>query len=106
MGSGKPALDAEQQRVYEQLLQTKPYKEIGPMMMTTFEKGVTQGLTRGEALGLRKGLHFSSTINSARCSGEALQRLETLPPEKLEELFPAALKATSLRDLDLEGEPA
>ncbi len=37
-------LDEQQQRDYQQLLLTNPYKEIGPMMQTTFEKGIEKGI--------------------------------------------------------------
>jgi flagellar biosynthesis/type III secretory pathway protein FliH len=105
-------LDEQQQREYEQLLQTEPYKEIGPMMTTTFERGVQQGLEQGLEQGLQQGRlqglqHAARLVLERRfgpLSAEAIQRLNAWPVERLEELLRGAAPATSLKDLGLEDE--
>jgi len=105
-------LDEEQQRVYQELLQTEKYKEIQPMMMTTYEKGVAKGLEQGVAKGLEQGV--AKGLESARrmLQGQLAQRfgplhattLETinsLPPERLEQIGMALLNAKSLEELGL-----
>jgi flagellar biosynthesis/type III secretory pathway protein FliH len=101
-------LDEQQQREYEQLLQTEPYKEIGPMMATTFEKGVQQGLEQGRLQGLEQGLRHAARLVLERqfgpLSAGAIQRLNAWPAERLDELLRAAVKATPLKDLGLQDD--
>jgi hypothetical protein len=87
-------LDEEQQRVYQELLQTEPYKEIEPMMMTTFEKG--------EAKGKRHMLRLHLEQRFGPLSEAALKRLEDWPAEQLDDLFLAAGKAATLQEIGLE----
>jgi hypothetical protein len=56
-------LDEKQRLEFAELLQVEPYKEIQPMMMTTFEKGVAKGLEEAQRMmattfekGVAKGL--------------------------------------------------
>jgi hypothetical protein len=97
-------LDEQQQREYEQLLQTEPYKEIGPMMATTFEKGVQQGLEQGHLHGLQHAARLVLEQQFGPLSAGAIQRLNAWPAERLEALLRSFVKATSLKDLGLEGE--
>jgi hypothetical protein len=64
-------LGPAQQREFETLLQTEPYKEIGPMMTTTWEKG----LAEGEAEGIRKSVRLLLEDRFGPPSPELLQRL-------------------------------
>lgn len=91
-------LDEEQRREYERLLQTEPYREIIPMAMTTYEKGVAQG----EAQGQRKMIRVFLESKFGSLSAAVVARLEAWPPERLEELGREVLKASSLKDLGLE----
>ncbi len=91
-------LDEQQQRDYQQLLLTNPYKEIGPMMQTTFEKGIEKGIEKGSRQTVEKQLlsRFGPLPATAR------QRLEKLSIEKLNELAVALLDPTaSLQSLGL-----
>jgi hypothetical protein len=109
-------LDEEQQRVYQELLQTEKYKEIQPMMTTTFEKGVAKGLEQGVAKGLEQGVAkgLEQGLESARrmLQGQLAQRfgplhsttleiINALPAERLEQIGMALLSAKSLEELGL-----
>ncbi len=107
-------LDDEEQREFEQMLHTEPYKEIEPMMVTTFEKGIAKGLEQGRQLGLelgrqegrQEGRREAARILLERKFGplsEAVQaRLAAWPAERLDELLLAVLDAPSLLALGLE----
>lgn len=91
-------LDTDQQRAYELLLQTEPYQEIQPMMMTTFEKGKTEGIAEGQ----RRALRLQLERRFGRLSPGAQRRLDEWPAERLPELLVAVLDAPSLKALGLE----
>jgi hypothetical protein len=92
-------LDDEQQQVYQQLLQTERYKEIKPMMMTTFEKGVAQGQELASRRIIRTQLeHRFGPLREA-----VLNQINSLPTERLDALAVAILSAKSLVELGLEG---
>lgn len=86
-------LDPKQQRAYEQLLKTEPYREVVPMMQTTFEKGIVKG-QRG-TLRLQLERRFGPLPPAVQ------KRLEEWPAERLEELTIAVLDAPSLQALGL-----
>jgi Domain of unknown function (DUF4351) len=90
-------LNAEQQQQYQRLLLTKPYKEIGPMMQTTFEKGMEKGMEKGIRQTVEKLLskRFGPLPESTR------QRLDQLSIAQLDELALALLEADSLQSLGL-----
>jgi hypothetical protein len=92
------ALDAEQQAEYDRLLNTEPYREVLPMMTTTFEKGVAQGLEQGQ----RKSARLLLERRFGPLTPQATRRLEAWPAERLPELLLALLDAPSLRALGLE----
>jgi hypothetical protein len=75
------------------LLLTNPYKEIGPMMQTTFERGYEKAL-RETALD-QLSTRFGALPEVAQ------QRLALLPADKLRELLRALLVAPSLQALGL-----
>jgi hypothetical protein len=64
------------------------------MAQTTYEKGVQQG----RRMTLQKQLE----VRFGPLSPSAQQRLESLSPERLDELALSLLKARSLQELDLE----
>ena len=86
-------LDEAQQRQYERLLLRNPYKEIGPMMQTTFEKGMEKGLRLAVEKQLIK--RFGPLPEAAQ------QKLAGMASEKLDELLLAILDAKTLRSLGL-----
>ena len=87
-------LDEQQQGVYKELLLTDRYKEIEPMQMTTYEKGMDKGKRSTTRLLLE---HKWGPLSAA-----VLERLETWPTDGLDELCRAALDGHSLRELGLE----
>jgi hypothetical protein len=87
-------LDEAQARELGELLQTERYRGAQAMAITTFEKGVQQGLRTT----LRKQLE----ARFGALSPGAQQRLEGLGSERLEALALALLKAESLQELGLE----
>lgn len=88
-------LSKRQQRQFEQLLRIEPYKEIEPMMLTTFEKGIAKG--QREAARLQLERRFGPL------SKAVLRRLEAWPAERLTDLLVAILDAPSLQALGLAG---
>jgi hypothetical protein len=98
-------LDEEQRREYEALLQTEQYKEIAPMMTTTFEKGVAKGREEGreEALqATRRLLQRQLEIRFGPLPEAVAQKLNNLPVERLEEIGVALISALSLAELGLK----
>jgi hypothetical protein len=90
-------LDEEQQRVYQELLQTERYKEIQPMMATTFEKGVAKGLAEGQIQLM--GVFLEHRFGKL---SEAVQRkLRAMSIEQIAALALAYDSAKSLKDLGL-----
>lgn len=103
-------LDEEEQREFDQLLQTEPYKEIEPMMVTTFEKGVAKGMEQGRQEGRQEGQRDAVRLQLERKFGpltqRVLARLASWPAERLDELLLGVLDAPSLTALGLEESDA
>jgi hypothetical protein len=106
-------LDQTQAQELTALLRTERYQGAQAMAMTTFEKGVQAGLQqavttfeKGVQAGLQRGqrtmLQKLLEARFGRLSHAALQRLDSLNTEGLEELAMALLKAQSLQELGLE----
>ncbi len=68
------------------------------MTVTTFEKGLQQGLQQGQRTTLRKQLE----TRFGPLNADAQRRLEGLGPERLEALAVGLLTARSLQELALE----
>jgi hypothetical protein len=96
-------LDEEQQRVYEELLQTERYKEVTPMLTTTYEKGIAKGLEQGEERGQRRLIRRQLESRFGPLSEFVLQKLNLWPAERLDDLGIAAINAKSLQELGLES---
>jgi hypothetical protein len=90
-------LDQEQQRVYQELLQTEAFKEIAPMMMTTFEKGVVKGQEIG-----RRILRALLEQRFGPLGDAVLNKIDSLPVERVEQVALAVLNAKSLAELGLD----
>jgi Domain of unknown function (DUF4351) len=86
-------LDEQQKQDYERILLTNPYKEIGPMMQTTYEKGIESGKRRMVETQLTK--KFGPLPEPVK------QRLAEMPITELEELGSALLDAATLQALGL-----
>jgi flagellar biosynthesis/type III secretory pathway protein FliH len=86
------------------LLQTEKYKEIQPMMMTTYEKGVAKGLEQGVAKGLESARRMLQGLLARRfgpLNETTVETINSLPPERLEQIGMVLLDAKSLEELGL-----
>jgi hypothetical protein len=95
-------LDKEERRQFDQLLQTEPYKEIEPMMVTTFEKGIAKGIEQGRQEGRREAARLLLARKFGPLTEAVRARLAAWPAERLDELLLAVLDAPSLSALGLE----
>ena len=90
-------LDEVQVRELEALLRTERYQGAKAMAMTTFEKGLQQGLQ-----GWRTALKKQLEARFGPLGPGAQERLESLSPEQLEAMALELLKAQLLEELGLE----
>jgi hypothetical protein len=102
-----PLGDEEQQQL-ERMLHSDPYKELEPMILTTFDKGVAKGRQEGRGEGREEAQRETARLQLERRFGPlnatVLQRLEKWPAEQLKELLLAILDAPSLQALGLAAE--
>jgi hypothetical protein len=87
-------LDDEQQREFERLVATEPFKGVRTMNVTWFEKGIDKG--RRELLQEQLEERFGPL------SAAVIERLRELPADRLTVLGRALVRAQSLRELGLE----
>jgi hypothetical protein len=87
-------LNPTQRQQFEQLLTSETYKEVQPIMITTFERGILEG-ERRVVLRLLEG-------KFGPLSNEVKQRVEALTPQELLEVQTNLLQASSLQALGLE----
>jgi hypothetical protein len=90
-------LDEAQAQELEALLQTDCHQGTQTMAVTTFEKGVQQGMQ-----GWRRSLKKQLEARLGPLSSHVEERLQSLSPEELEGLSLALLQATSFKELGLE----
>jgi hypothetical protein len=95
-------LGPEQQREFERLMATEPYRGVQAMNTTWFEKGLQQGREEGREEVRRAVLHDLVEEKFGPLSPEVQERLRQLPPDRLAGLTKAVLRAQSLRELGLE----
>jgi hypothetical protein len=99
-------LDETQREQVRRFLSSRPYPEVQTFMITTFERGIQQGIAQGIERGILQGEQRSALrMLEARfgpLSAEAKQRVEALAPEALVQLQLDLLKAQSLKELRLE----
>jgi hypothetical protein len=87
-------LEGPQLQDYERLLLTEPYKEIGPMTTTWFERGVEHGE--------RKLLRTVLESRFGALTPRAQEKLASWSVDKLDEIARAVGTAHSLQELGLE----
>jgi Domain of unknown function (DUF4351) len=90
-------LDEAQAQELGALLRTERYQGAQAMPLTSFEKGLQQGLRS-----LRTVLTKQLEARFGPLSPSAQERLDSLGPERLEALALEVLKAQSLQELGLE----
>jgi hypothetical protein len=95
-------LDQAQAQELEALLRTERYQGAQAMAVTTFEKGLQTGLQQGRQQGWRTALQKLLEARFGPLSPSTQERLDSLSPERLEELTLALLEAQSLQELGLE----
>jgi hypothetical protein len=77
--------EADKQRLHE-LLSTEQYREVRPLMITTFERGMQQGIERGILQGEQRSALRLLEAKFGPLSAEVKQRVEALSLEALAQL--------------------
>jgi hypothetical protein len=95
-------LDPEQQREFERLVATEPYRGVQALNTTWFEKGLEKGLEKGREEGQRAALHDLVQEKFGPLSPQQQERLRQLPADRLVGLTKAILHARSLSELGLQ----
>lgn len=91
-------LDPTQQREFERLLDTEPYRGVKAMTTPWHERGREQGILEGE----KKILYIQLERRFGALDRIVRERLDALPPDRIEALGAAVLDAKSLKELGLE----
>ncbi len=92
-------LDESEGKRVRALLQGEAYREVEPLMKTTYERGIETGIERGERLSALRMME----AKFGPLSSEVRRQVEELSRDELERLQIAILTATSLADLGLDG---
>jgi hypothetical protein len=116
-------LDEPQKERLHALLQTEAYREVEPLMKTTYERGIEQGIERGIEQGIERGIEQGIEQGIERgieqgieqgerrltlrqieakfgpLSPEVKQQIDDLSPQALARVQLDLLKAQSLQDL-------
>jgi hypothetical protein len=88
----------EEQRQFEELMATKEYEEAKMLGVTSFERGLQQGVEKEE----RNILAVVLENRFGNLSAKARERLNPLSADELESLAQRLLDAPSLAELGLE----
>jgi Domain of unknown function (DUF4351) len=91
-------LDESQKERLQALLHAEAYHEVEPLMKTTYERGIEDGIEQGER---RSALRFMEA-KFGLLSPEVKQRVEALSPQALARLQLNLLKAQALEELHLD----
>ena len=91
-------LDEGQKEQLQALLRTEAYREVEPLMKTTYERGIERGIEQGEQ---RSALRLMEA-KFGPLSPEIKRQVEALSPEALAQLQLDLLKAQTLEELHLE----
>jgi hypothetical protein len=89
--------DAQKERL-QSLLSTEPYREVQPLMTTTYERAIQSGILQGEQ---RSALRLLEA-KFGPLSAEVKRRVEALSPDELARLQLDLLQAQSLQELRLQ----
>ena len=91
-------LDELQRQQFQALLDTEPYREARPLMMTTYERGKAEGKLeeRREMALLQLDGKFGPLADAVK------QRVAEMTPEQLKLVMLNFAKASTLKELDLE----
>jgi hypothetical protein len=92
-------LDQDQQREFERLVATEPYKGVQAMNATWYEKGIEEGIEKERRSSLRELLE----VRFGPLPAAALEKLDRLTTEHLLSLRQQLFSAKSLHDLELDN---
>ena len=96
--------ESEKERV-QALLHAEAYREVEPLMKTTYERGIEDGIERGIKRGIEQGeRRLTLRLMEAKfgpLSPEVKQQVEALSSDALARLQLDLLKAESLEELGL-----
>jgi len=103
-------LDQAQKERLQALLHTETYREVEPLMKTTYERGIEHGNERGIERGIGRGIEQGERRLPLRLleakfgplSAQVRQRVEALSPEALAQLQLDLLHAQALEELRLD----
>jgi hypothetical protein len=91
-------LDEAQKERLHALLHAEAYREVEPLMKTTYERGIEDGIQRGE----RRSTLRLMEAKFGPLSPEVKQQVEALSPEALARLQIDLLKAQAVEELRLD----
>lgn len=94
-------MDPAQWQEFDQLLVSEKYTGVREMVATMFEQGLEQGLEKGREERQRQDLEILLEERFGPLAPLVRQRLADWPREQLTDLFRAAIRAPSLKDLGL-----
>jgi Domain of unknown function (DUF4351) len=95
------SLDESQKERVQELLHAEAYREVEPLMKTTYERGIEDGIERGIAQGERRAALRQMEFRFGPLSAEVKQQVEALARDALARLQIELLKAQSLEELRL-----
>lgn len=90
-------LDAAQKGQLQALLQTEAYREVKPLMKTTYERGMEAGIDKGE----RRAALWQMEAKFGPLDPHVKERVESLPTEALARLLIDLLRAQTIEELGL-----
>jgi hypothetical protein len=90
-------LDEAEKGRLKALLQTEAYREVEPLMKTTYERGIERGIEQGE----RRAALRLMEAKFGPLNSDVRQKVEALPPAALAQLQLDLLKAEALEELGL-----
>ena len=95
-------LDESQKERLQALLQTEAYREVEPLMKTTYERGIECGIERGIEQGEQRSALRLMEAKFGPLPVKVRRQIEALPSEALARLQVDLLKAEALGDLGLQ----
>jgi hypothetical protein len=95
-------LDELQRQQFQTLLDTEPYREARPLMMTTYERGKAEGKAEGKLEERREMALLQLDGKFGPLDDAIKQRVAEMTPEQLKLVMLNFAKAPSLKELDLE----
>ncbi len=96
-------LDEAQEERLRNLLNVEAYREVQPLMKTTYERGREQGIELGIEQGERRAVLRMVEARFGPLTAEVKRQIDALPLDALIQLQLDAFKAQALEDLRLGG---